>query len=411
MQIESRNGMIAIDRTGIFGGIMENKILAIAIRYFMLLQMTAGIIINKTAVSDWIIIYIFVFIINNQLMVFSYKNKCMKAVSFIAEMILIIIGYRYIGGYLFAYLVLAALDSNTLFGNPVKIISDAVIIAAGIYFSFNNNIEFMFINIGIVMSVIAVLYVVKDENDRKIKAQDLYDRLRLSEDKLKKANKDLEIYAGSIEEITLLRERNRISREIHDSVGHALSTIAIQLGAMEKTIGKDDDMAKELAKDLRTFTHTSLNEVRMAVREIKPKDFEEYEGIIVIEELIKNFRKLAGIDIRLSFTKEKWPLSQDQAFVIYRIVQEFLVNSVRHGKATSVKIMMAFNDHNLSVILKDNGIGSKELAEGIGIKSMRERAEEIGGTFMYSTKPGEGFLVKVELDKKEKLKIYSQGEE
>lgn len=411
MQIESKNGMIIIDYNAISGGTMDNKKLVIAIRYYMLLQMAAGIIINKTAVTSWVVIYMFIFTINNQLMVFSSEKKSVKLLLFTIEMMLIIVGIKYIGGYLFAYLTLAAIDSNTLLDNPIKIISDAAIVAAAIYFSFNNNIEFIFINIGMIISITGALYLVKDENDRKIKAQDLYDRLRLSEDKLKKANKELEIYAGSIEEITLLRERNRISREIHDSVGHALSTIAIQLGAIEKTVAKDDEMAKNLASDLRTFTQNSLNEVRMAVREIKPKDFEEYEGIIVIEELIKNFKKLSGIDVRLAFTKEKWPLSQDQTFVIYRIVQEFLVNSVRHGKATSVQIMMAFSDLRLSVTLKDNGIGSKDIIEGIGIKSMRERTGEIGGTFMYRTNIGEGFLVKVELDKKEKPKIYSQGEE
>ena len=68
-------------------------------------------------------------------------------------------------------------------------------------------------------------------------------------------------------------------------------------------------MAKEVTKDLRKFTQNSLSEVRRAVREIKPKEFEDYEGILIIEELIKNFKKLTGVDVRLAFTKEKWPLN------------------------------------------------------------------------------------------------------
>lgn len=72
---------------------------------------------------------------------------------------------------------------------------------------------------------------------------------------------------------------------------------------------------------------------------------------------------------------------------------------------------MAFNEYSLIVALKDNGIGKDKVIEGLGLRSMRERVEELGGAFDYYTKPNDGFLVRIELDKKEKLKIYSQEEE
>ena len=389
---------------------MWNKTLLTAIRYYLILMIIIGIIINGKQITTAMIIFIFIYIINNQLRFFSLDKNYEKIISFIMEIIYIFIAYNWLGGYLSAYLILAAIDGNILFENPWKSVFNVSIILEAIYFSVNKNLEFKFINLGIVIVIIAILYFVIDENHRKLRAQDLYDKLRISEEKLKKANKDLELYASSIEEITLLRERNRISREIHDSVGHALSTIAIQLGAIEKTVEKNSDVSKQLTKDLRKFVQESLNEVRKAVREIKPKDFEKYQGIFMIEELINNFKKMAGIDVRLSFTKEKWSLNSDQAFVIYRVIQEFLVNSVRHGKATSVQIMMIFKDEKLAVSLRDNGIGADTIIEGIGLKSMRQRVNEMGGTFFYSTKLQDGFLVKIDLDKKEKLKIYSWGD-
>ncbi|WP_026882195.1 sensor histidine kinase [Clostridium akagii] len=389
---------------------MWNKTLLTAIRYYLLLMIIIGIIINGKSITTAMIICIFIYIINNQLRFFSLDKNYEKIISFIVEIIYIFIAYNWLGGYISAYLILAAIDSNILFENPWKSVFNVAIILEAIYFSANKSLEFKFINIGIVIVIIAILYFVVDENHRKLRAQDLYDKLRISEEKLKKANRDLELYASSIEEITLLRERNRISREIHDSVGHALSTIAIQLGAIERTVEKNSHVSKQLTKDLRKFVQESLNEVRKAVREIKPKDFEKYQGIFMIEELINNFQKMAGIDVRLSFTKEKWSLNSDQAFVIYRVIQEFLVNSVRHGKATSVQIMMIFKDEKLSVSLRDNGIGAGTIIEGIGLKSMRQRVNELGGTFLYSTKLQDGFLVKIDLDKKEKLKIYSWGD-
>lgn len=390
---------------------MKSKNLISFIRYYLIFQMILGIVINKKELLNWVVVFIFVFIINNQLMEYSFEKLYLKVASFIIEMILIFIGYKFIGGYLLAYLLIASIDSNMMLEGWLKVFFDICIVAMGAYFLIGQGLEPVFINLGTIVSVTLILYFVKDENDRKLEAQNLYDRLRISEVKLRKANEDLELYAASIEEITLLRERNRISREIHDSVGHALSTIVIQLGAIEKTIGLNGKAAEGLTKNLRAFTQKSLDEVRMAVREIKPKEFEKYEGIAVIEELVKNFKKLSGIDVRLSFTKEKWSLSKDQTFVIYRITQEFLANSARHGKATMVQIFMAFNEYKLTVTLKDNGTGCENIIEGIGLKSMRERTMEIGGTFEYSSKKDEGFLVKVEFDKKEKPKIYAQGDE
>lgn len=389
---------------------MWNKSLLIFIRYFLILIMISAIVINKTNLTTSMIIFIFVFLINNQIRFFSLDKTFYKIISFVIECIFIIIAYKWIGGYLVTYHILAAIDSNILFEKPVKHIFNLVIILQGIILSSNETLEFKFINIALLIVIISILYLIEDESDKKIEAQMLYDKLKLSEEKLKIANRDLEVYASSIEELTLLRERNRLSREIHDSVGHALSAIVVQLGAIERTIENNQQVAKEVTKDLRKFTQNSLNEVRMAVREIKPKEFEDYEGILIIEELIKNFKKLTGVDVRLAFTKEKWPLNSDQAFVIYRIVQEFLANSVRHGKATLIQIFMVFNDYKLVVTLKDNGTGAHNVIEGIGLKSMRQRVSEIGGIFEYRAKCGDGFLVKIELDKVEKLKIHSQGE-
>lgn len=389
---------------------MAEKKLITVIKYYIFMLIILQIAFTKADVTYGKIILFLMFIINNQLRFFSLEKEYQKIISFSLEIVFIALIYHLMGGYLIAYLILAAIDSNTLFDNTVRNIMNVAILLEGIYFSVNQSFEFIFINVGLIIVIIAILYLVGNVNIRRLQAQKLYDKLRISEDKLKEANKELEMYASSIEEMTLLRERNRISREIHDSVGHALSTIAIQLGAIERIAEKDPETTRDISRDLRKFTQNSLNDVRKAVREIKPKDYNNYEGIIAIEELINNFKKLTGVDVRLSFTKDKWPLNSDQSFILYRIVQEFLSNSVRHGKADSILIFMAFNEYKLVVTLKDNGIGAANIVEGIGIKGMRERVTEIGGYFEYSTKLEEGFSVKIELDKNEKLRIHSSSD-
>ncbi|MCR3759982.1 sensor histidine kinase [Clostridium felsineum] len=388
---------------------MEKKKLFMFIRYLIMFFMVFGILIEGKNFDSKIIILMLVFITNNQLREFSLNKNSYQILSFILEVVFVILFNLWTAGYLFTYLILLAIDANVMFKKRLATPFNIIIVLIGVYFSLNYSLNYKIMNLSVSVIVIVVLYFTRYENEKKIEAQDLYDRLRISEEKLKKANRDLEMYASSVEELTLLRERNRISREIHDSVGHSLSTMVIQLGAIEKIIKKSPEKAEILTKNLRKFTQTSLDEVRGAVRAIKPKEFEKYEGIISIEELISNFKKMANIDVRLAFTKEKWSLNSDQSFVIYRIVQEFLSNSARHGKASRVDIIMAFTEQNVVVTLKDNGQGCENIAEGIGMKSMRERVREIGGYFEYKSAPKEGFTVKVELAKKEKLKAYSGG--
>lgn len=388
---------------------MDNKKLFLLIRYFTMAFMFGGMIIQSKNFNAEMVMLILIFIINNQIRFFSLTKESYKVISFMIEIVFVVIFNSFMGGYLFAYLILLSIDANVIFKKSFSAVFDVIIVFIGIYFSIDYSISYKFMNLGVPIMMIAVLYFTRYENEKKIEAQALYDRLRISEEKLKKANRDLEMYASSIEELTLLRERNRISREIHDSVGHSLSTMVIQLGAVEKIVGRDPKKAESLVCNLRKFTQTSLDEVRNAVREIKPKEFEEYEGILSIEELISNFKKMSNIDVRLSFTKKKWSLNSDQAFVIYRIVQEFLSNSARHGKATVINVTMAFSERNLLVTLRDNGCGCDKIIEGIGMKSMRERVKEIGGHFEYKSKADEGFTVKIELLKQEKLKAYSGG--
>ncbi len=289
------------------------------------------------------------------------------------------------------------MDSALFLKDGVSYLACSIVLIIVLFLGWNLNLsEILSIVTSFIMLFILATYI-KEENSGKLRAQKLYDKLRISEEKLKKANKDLESYANSIEELTVLRERNRISREIHDSVGHSLSTMIIQLGAIEKIAERDGKLTSEMAGNLGEFAKNSLAEVRCAVRALKPREFEKYEGILAVEELTKNFEKLTGVKVKLGFSKEKWTLNSDQCFVLYRVVQEFLSNSLKHGKATRVDIFMGFNEENLIITLKDNGQGADKIEKGVGLKSIWERVNELGGTVAYNSKKEEGFLLKVVL--------------
>ncbi|MGL4742492.1 MAG: sensor histidine kinase [Sarcina sp.] len=248
----------------------------------------------------------------------------------------------------------------------------------------------LFVGSLFILSYMTTLYRAKQES------QNLYDRLRLSEEKLYIANRELENYASSIEEIAILKERNRISREVHDGVGHVLSTTMIQLSAMER-IGKiEGNTLGEMAGNLREFVSESFSDVKIAIRELKPSEYESYEGLIRISELCKKVESLSDLEVRLTITGERWNLKDIQEMNLYRIIQETLSNCIKHSKATKIIIVMSFDDTNLMLVIKDNGCGVNKIREsGIGIKSIRERTKELFGTVEYISSKNEGFTTKV----------------
>lgn len=348
---------------------------------------------NKSILS---IIAILLLIINNHLRIFYLENDWKYIFSIAVELLVVPLLQINYGGTIIFYLIGLAIDIFTLENKKFKYILAGFALGISISKRFSSGTEESFIYF-ILMSIffmllnyISKLYMTKKE------AQKLYDRLKVSEEKLIEANNELEGYLHSIEEITLLKERNRISREIHDSVGHALSTAMIQLSAMEAIAAKEDSLIKPMASNLRSFINESFQDVKKAVRELKPDEYDNYQDVLRIQEVCKNFEKMSGIEVKSIVSKGEWNLSVKQVNHLYRMTQEVLSNSLRHGKATLIKVIMNFTDDEFVISFSDNGVGAEEIEEkGIGLKSIRERAEEINGMVDIKSSKGNGFFVKI----------------
>ncbi|NLY76872.1 MAG: sensor histidine kinase [Tissierellia bacterium] len=377
---------------------MDNRFMSVFRHIIFGLLIIGLAAFNKGSIDEYAIILLFLFVINNNLRFFTFRNKkAFVFISIILEIFLSSIIYEYYGGIVLFYFILSILDGVLFLGDRISFLVGLIIYLTAIYMIKGTSPEMLTLNLGVITILLLISYYIKREYHKKLAAEKLYYKLRDSEDKLKKANMDLETYAESIKELTAMRERNRISREIHDSVGHSLSTIIIQLGAIEKMAKKDGNAAAGMAENLREFAKAGLEEIRMAIRELKPVEMEKYEPIIAIENLTKQFSKHTGVDVKLGFSKDKQALTSHESTVVYRIVQEFLSNSIRHGKASKVNIFMNFNEDQLIITLRDNGIGTDELKKGMGLTNIWERVEELGGQAQYSTEKGKGFLLRVVL--------------
>lgn len=375
---------------------MEKSKELLLIRYISFIILMAQIFIEENNTSILSIIFVLLFIINNNLRLFYFRNDKLIIFSMIVELIIVPIAYLNFGGSILFYLIGLTIDAFTLKYEKVKYMFLVVILLILLSSKFNKNLESGFINLVIMFIFIILLNYISRLHSTKIEAQRLYDKLRVSEENLIETKIYLEECLTSIEELTVLKERNRISREIHDSVGHSLSTALIQLSAMESIADKEGSMLKSMAGNLREFINDSFQDVKKAVSELKSDDYDNYRGIIRIQELCKNFEKMSGVKVNIILSKGNWTLSTKQSTHLYRITQEVLSNALRHGKASKVKVIMNFTESDFVISFKDNGIGTNIIKEsGFGLKNIRERAEEIDGVIDVSSEVGKGFFIKI----------------
>lgn len=348
---------------------------------------------NKRIVS---LVFLLLFIINNHLRIFYFKKERNIVLSIIIELAIIPLAQLNFGGTIIFYLIGVSIDLFALKNKIVKYGLCLLILFIGVYPKFSGPFEDGIINFVLLGIFFILLCYISRLCSTKVEAQQLYDKLRVSDEKLIEANKELEGYVESIEELTLLKERNRISREIHDSVGHTLSTAMIQLSAMEAIAEKENSTMKDMIGSLRDFISESFQDVKIAVRELKPNEYDNYQGILRLQEVCKNFERMSGVEVKVIISKSDWNLSTKQINHLYRMIQEILSNSLKHGKATMVKVIINFEEDEFVISFSDNGVGTDKIIEsGLGLRSIRERVAEIDGIVHMKSSKGNGFFVKV----------------
>lgn len=351
---------------------------------------------------EFIVLMLF-YIVNMQVRIYYLrKKKYGVMLSLAVELIVISLIYYKFGGFVFVYYFISVLDSALLLSKPysyvmILLFYTAVMIQSlkPLYSGLSNPAVNIIFNTMIVATFGALGRYIEEERIRKSEAQNLYDKLRISEENLKEAYEKLEMYSETVEELTILRERNRISRDIHDSVGHTLSTLIIQLQALPYVLQNDINESKKIIDEMTSYTKNGLENVRRTVRELQPTDFDNYQGIFAIQELVLNYEKITGIKTRLIVSKEKWTMNSDQSLAVYRIVQEALSNASRHGRASNIEICIQFKDDKLYIHIKDDGDGAGNINKGFGLSGIEQRVKDLKGSINIHSEKGNGFEINV----------------
>ena len=204
--------------------------------------------------------------------------------------------------------------------------------------------------------------------------------LYLANKGLNTANKKLREYAMTIAGLTEIRERNRLAREIHDTLGHALTGIVAGLDACMVTMDIAPEATKVQLGKIREAAQRGMTDVRRSMHKLRPDDLEKLSIEDALKKMVHGFVETGGTKVKLDIEKMPKDLRDDQTEVIYRIVQEGMTNASRHGHAKNVEIYILGADNELSIVIADDGIGCKNIKDGFGLHHMRERVNMLGGS-------------------------------
>lgn len=193
-------------------------------------------------------------------------------------------------------------------------------------------------------------------------------------------------------------ERERISRELHDTLGHSLSVISLHAGAGSEAIGADDAAAASAFERIREQSTESLQELRSIVRLLKTRSSDAGRHVRTIREVdaVAEEARAAGIHTQVLIDIGDGALSPTIDMAAYRIVQESITNIIRHSRARNASITASAEGETLRVEITDDGVGAeKDALAGDGLTGMGARVNLLGGTLTTKTAPGEGFTVTV----------------
>lgn len=214
------------------------------------------------------------------------------------------------------------------------------------------------------------------------------------------ANRKLRAYAVQAEELAATRERNQLAREIHDSLGHYLTVVNVQIEAARAVGERHPDRARDALDKAQSLTQEGLREIRNSVAALRASPLDGRSLVEALGQIIEENRT-AGLPTELQILGDARALSPPAGLTLYRALQETLTNARKHSRATAVHVALDFQEPAVvRLTVGDNGVGTTDAAvakNGFGLLGLRERAQLLGGAIRIQTAAGRGFSVEVEV--------------
>lgn len=211
------------------------------------------------------------------------------------------------------------------------------------------------------------------------------------------ANRELNSYLALSEKIAEDRERKRIAREIHDTLGHALTGISAGIDAVKVLVDIDTNRAKEQLNNVSVVVRDGIRDVRGSLNKMRPGALENNTLKEALIKIIREYEAISNLEIHLCYEWDNIDLDIAKEDIVFRVIQESITNSVRHGHAKTIWIELLEEDEAYVMTIHDDGVGFDELRYGYGLKQMQERLMIIGGSVHFENR--DGFYTYIEIPK------------
>ena len=214
-------------------------------------------------------------------------------------------------------------------------------------------------------------------------------------DELQATHRQLQEYAVKAEQLAVAEERNRLSREMHDTIGHRLTVASVQLEGVQKLIAKDPAKAEKMAETVREQVREALRELRQTVATLREPLESDLPLDVSLKRLVTGFEEATGIAIHLMLPGAFPEMSAAHRLAIYRTAQEALTNAQKHAEAQQIWLQVSRQEDILTLRVSDNGRGLQAQAgeTSFGLRGIQERAAQLGGELLLEERKGGGTQV------------------
>lgn len=210
-------------------------------------------------------------------------------------------------------------------------------------------------------------------------------------------NKKMQKYVIVTEKFGEKNERKRLARELHDTIGHALAGMAVGVDACITMIDKNPQLAKAQLKVISKAIRKGMKDVRNSLNKMRPDFLQQYRLKEAIEKMKEEISDVTDLKINLNYQIDETGFDTKIEDILFRVIQESITNSIRHGLATVVDIDIYKENNLLCLKIKDNGKGCKAINYGFGLKQMVERVSQIRGDINFYSENGFTTEIKIPL--------------
>jgi signal transduction histidine kinase len=211
-------------------------------------------------------------------------------------------------------------------------------------------------------------------------------------DELRQAHEQLQEYALRSEEMAVVEERNRLAREMHDTLGHRLTVASVQLEAAQRLCPTDSERAASLVGNVREQVREALGELRATVATLRSPIEADLQLLSALRRLMDHFEGVTGLTIHRVLPDEMPSLPDAHRLALYRTAQEALTNVQKHAHAKHIWLVLGVGNDSATLLVSDDGRGLTVSGDGagFGLRGLRERAAQLGGEIYVEPRSGGG---------------------